>query len=212
MRIYAVADIHGREASMERVMATCPIADPDVLVIAGDITGYGNDETIFQRFDNLSFPVLAIHGNVDHDNLTSVTKLYENIRSLHVREEVVTGVSFVGIGGGLSNPLIENLIHREVSIVKKAAELLNEKSVAVTHTPPWGILDRGFASLHGGSKSLLALIKEKQPRLLICGHIHEHRGKAQVGRTTVVNCSMGIRGAGALIEMYDGQEISVTFL
>ena len=43
------------------------------------------------------------------------------------------------------------------------------------------------------------LILEKQPRMLICGHIHEKPGWALIEKTLVVNCSMGRSGAGALI-------------
>ena len=48
------------------------------------------------------------------------------------------------------------------------------------------------------------LIEEKQPKLLICGHIHEAAGTVKIGETTVVNCSISKTGKGMMIEM--GQE------
>jgi Icc-related predicted phosphoesterase len=40
--------------------------------------------------------------------------------------------------------------------------------------------------------------------VLLCGHIHERRGIAQLGRTLVVNCSVGRGGAGALVTIAPG--------
>ncbi|MCX7635777.1 MAG: hypothetical protein N2Z74_08545, partial [Syntrophales bacterium] len=73
--------------------------------------------------------------------------------------------------------------------------------VLVTHPPPHGVLDEVMGGIHTGSKRLRALIEEKQPRLLICGHIHERPGWAHIGRTVVVNASVGKSGAGALISL-----------
>jgi hypothetical protein len=35
----------------------------------------------------------------------------------------------------------------------------------------------------------------------LCGHIHEDPGFTKIGETTVVNCSMGKRGEGSIIEI-----------
>jgi hypothetical protein len=77
--------------------------------------------------------------------------------------------------------------------------LIQEDSVLVVHPPPYGTLDEGLGNLHAGSRGLRRLILEKQPRMLICGHIHEKPGWAYIGKTLVVNASMGRSGAGALI-------------
>ncbi len=47
----------------------------------------------------------------------------------------------------------------------------------------------------------MTLIEERKPRLLICGHIHERAGVAQVGSTVVVNCAMSRTSAGAIIDL-----------
>ncbi|MCK4467014.1 MAG: hypothetical protein KAU60_01540, partial [Desulfobacterales bacterium] len=48
------------------------------------------------------------------------------------------------------------------------------------------------------------IVVNKQPRLLICGHVHERSGTLFVGETLVVNCSMGRKGAGILINLNKG--------
>jgi hypothetical protein len=45
------------------------------------------------------------------------------------------------------------------------------------------------------------LVDQKQPRLLICGHIHEAAGTSEIGNTTVVNCSIPKTGKGMMIEL-----------
>ena len=64
-------------------------------------------------------------------------------------------------------------------------------------------LNVGFAAGHEG---------DRQPRLFVCGHIHERPGRAVLGKTLVVNCSMGRSGAGAWIEMETDREPAVSML
>ena len=61
--------------------------------------------------------------------------------------------------------------------------------------------DKVFLGMYGGSKELRKLVDKFKPRLVLCGHIHEDPGFTKIGKTTIVNCSMGKRGEGSLIEM-----------
>lgn len=58
--------------------------------------------------------------------------------------------------------------------------------IIVSHAPPFGYLDRTIRGKRG-SKILLKLIRKYKPRLVLCGHIHEARGKAEIGKTKVYN-------------------------
>jgi hypothetical protein len=78
---------------------------------------------------------------------------------------------------------------------------VRRETVLVAHPPPLGVLDRAFGMLHAGSPGLRDLIRQTEPRLLICGHIHEAAGSERMGRTLVVNAAMGRRGGGALIRL-----------
>ena len=62
--------------------------------------------------------------------------------------------------------------------------------VILSHSPPLGILD--FSSVVGyiGSDKVLQILKEKKPKYLFCGHVHEAKGMRKVGQTTVVNLGM----------------------
>jgi len=212
VKIYAVADIHGRKSRLERMRSAVAATRPDLVVMAGDITGFGNQDDLFAGLDSLSIPILAVAGNTDNANLEKEFAKYQNMLSIQLRKEVIDGVSFIGLGGTLSVPFLEKLRPKDNRGLDALAEDLGDEDILVTHTPPWGILDRGFASLHGGSRWLRELLERRHPRLLICGHIHEDRGAAAVEGTTVVNCSMGRKGAGALIEIKKDGVMKIAFL
>ncbi len=212
MKLLAVADIHGRESSIRKIIKACDVSNPELLVISGDITGWGSNEIIYERLNNLSIPVLAVHGNVDADDPAVLTPRYGNIRSLHLRKEIVAGMPFVGWGGGMGAPFVGRFLSGTKAYIETVAAMVQPETILVTHVPPWGILDSGFASFHGGAKTLRSLVESKQPRLLICGHIHEHRGVDRLGKTTVVNCSMGLRGSGAIIYLPRNGEAEIDFL
>jgi Icc-related predicted phosphoesterase len=75
----------------------------------------------------------------------------------------------------------------------------------LSHAPPRdGKLDRTFFGKHVGSTALKQFIDERQPDVVICGHIHEGRGKLTMGRTAIVNCGYGARRYYVLVEI-DGE-------
>jgi uncharacterized protein len=205
MRIYAVADIHGQAHRIEAIIRNIAAIHPDVLVIAGDITGYARDVATIAKLNDVKIPVLAIRGNVDAHDLEWQFHDFDNIRSIHLQEVIKDDISFVGMDGGITIPLLTFLNSVERNALKAIVPLIKRHTVLVTHAPPWGALDKGFGGLHGGSRDLAELILEKQPKVLICGHIHESRGVDHMGETLVVNCSMGHSGAGALIDIAQGQ-------
>ena len=63
-----------------------------------------------------------------------------------------------------------------------------EGAVLVVHSPPKGHVDASSAGDHLGSAAILAAIEAKQPRLAVCGHIHESWGASStIGETPVRN-------------------------
>ena len=67
------------------------------------------------------------------------------------------------------------VVSKDVRIADRL-EMLGEieVSVIVSHSPPWGTnQDIGRGGIHLGSRDLRALIIERRPLLVLCGHIHE---------------------------------------
>ena len=64
-----------------------------------------------------------------------------------------------------------------------------DTDVLVTHTPPYGILDRE-GSIQYGSSELLERVRVIHPRLDLFGHIHKFHGTLSDGVTAFSNAAI----------------------
>lgn len=200
MRIYAVADIHGKPAKIEQIRKVLSERKPDILVVAGDITNYFNANRVVRQLSGLPVPVLGIRGNTDLPKVDRLLAHYPNTSSLHLKDQTISGVRFTGVGGTIPVPFNSRISWREKSIFDRLARLVCEDAVLVAHCPPRGVLDEVLGRFHAGCRRLHQLIAQRQPRLVICGHIHERPGVANIGRTPVVNCCLSRTGRGAVVD------------
>ncbi len=212
MRIYAVADIHGKPARIERIRNVLSGLMPDALVIAGDITNYFNAGSAVAQLNSMPVPVLAIRGNTDLPKVDRLLEQYPNTSSLHLKDQTINGVKFTGVGGTIPVPFNSRISWREKGIFDKLATLVNEDSVLVVHCPPRGVLDQVLGKFHAGSHRLYQLISHRQPRLVICGHIHESPGLAYIGRTPVANSCLSRTGSGAIIDLDSDGAVTINML
>ena len=123
---------------------------------------------------------------------------------MHKNQIEFKGALFTGING--VDDAETELFLMDSSLKK----MVDSVDVLVTHVPPYGFQDAVFLGKHAGSKPLRKIMDLNHPRLVISGHIHEKPGFTSHEQTTIVNCSMGKRGRGALIEL--NEEIKVTML
>ena len=74
-------------------------------------------------------------------------------------------------------------------IVEKAYNSLGniEKKIFISHTPPYGILDRTGSGIRAGSKALRNFIRDADMELVICGHVHEAKGIEKWQGKLIVN-------------------------
>lgn len=77
----------------------------------------------------------------------------------------------------------------EPELAEKWKLIPADTDILLLHGPPHGLGDRTKRGNHTGSPSLVTRIEEVQPKLVICGHIHEARGEYQLGPSCVVNVS-----------------------
>ena len=89
MRIYAVADIHGKPEKIAQVRKKTEALKPDALVVAGDITNYFNPVDVIEQFNHMPAPVLAIRGNTDLSRVDRLLDDYPNTTSLHLKEQKI---------------------------------------------------------------------------------------------------------------------------
>jgi len=200
MRIYAVADIHGKPDKIAMVREKTEDLKPDVLVVAGDITNYFNSADVIEQFNHMPAPVMAIRGNTDLKKVNHLLDYYPNTSSLHLKEQTINGLKFVGVSGTIPVPFSSRIGLHEKRIINALAALVDDNSVLVVHSPPRGVLDDAFGKFHAGCRRLYHLVVQRQPRLVLCGHIHECPGIASIGQTTVVNCCVSRTGRGAMVD------------
>jgi len=89
---------------------------------------------------------------------------------------------------------------KQTEKVKRILKWFNCIDILVCHQPPYGVLDKitakfapkSYQGKHAGSKAVLNYIKEKQPKYVFCGHIHEGKGTKRIGKTEVYN--LGVCG------------------
>jgi Icc-related predicted phosphoesterase len=61
--------------------------------------------------------------------------------------------------------------------------------ITVAHTPPAFCGDKCYDGRCVGSNSVHSWIEENQPRVWLCGHIHEDNSAHKIGETRVFNCA-----------------------
>ncbi len=209
MRIYACADIHGKERHIEAVKHAICEFEPDIAIIAGDIARFFNQASVIASLDTLGLPVYAVTGNSDRAIVKTAIKNATNITSLHMaRVDVTIGgmqKSISGVDGTFPLPFRSKVSIFEARTIRKLDKVASFGGILVVHPPPLGTLDQVFGSrLHAGSGGIARYIEKAKPEIVICGHIHESAGVGNIGETLVINCAMGKNVNGAIIEVDDG--------
>ena len=69
------------------------------------------------------------------------------------------------------------------------AAITEDTDILVTHTPPYGMLDRDGSILYG-SRELLERVRVIHPRLHLFGHIHKSHGTTSDGVTVFSNAAI----------------------
>lgn len=78
----------------------------------------------------------------------------------------------------------------EKQLQKKLKRIDKSTDVLLSHGPPWGVCD-WTGSRHAGSQAMLEAISRIDPRLFLCGHIHEAGGPTLVDGRLLLNATLG---------------------
>ena len=190
MKILAVADFHGSQYRLNIVLENVKKYSPELVIVCGDITQFGPGEVATNFLNQIPVETFAIPGNIDTPDVAEAIDK-SKAKNISLKKLEKNKISFVGIGG-------DSISQSNIRLIEK---LLDEKSVLVSHVPPHGFQDKAFIGMHTGNKDLRKIVDKCKPRLVLCGHIHENPGYTKINNTIVVNCSMGKRGEGAIIEI-----------
>jgi len=182
----AVADIHSRTAAIQAVCDAVERHAPDAIIVAGDLTSYGDAAEVQRVLGSLPGRVLAIPGNLDASRAFEAGIADSHAESLVGKRIEIRGVGIAGLPSRAVTPPTPG-------------------DVLVVHEPPWGLLDEVGGGRHIGFREHLDALRRLRPKVLLCGHCHESPGVVIHGGTSVVNCTLGSGGRGALVEVDGGR-------
>ena len=209
-RVLLLADLHGQYGKLDSFLAL----DPEIVIIAGDITQFGPCEDALELLARIDVPCFAVPGNCDPKELAGALEESEAV-SLHGSCISLGKISLAGVGGSNPTPFgtPNELSEEEIGALLAAATERMEKNVhniLVCHAPPRGTLDRAGPARVGST----SLRKEmKRFDLVCCAHIHEEKGVEEVDGVVVVNPGPASEGNCAIITLGDeARDIRVELL
>lgn len=201
MRLLAFSDLHLDTAAADALIQTGAAAD--LILGVGDFASMHKGlEGIMAHLAPLAEKAIYVPGNNETE---TALRAATDATVLH-GEAVTRGLSIVGLGGAVP-PLPPQVPWPSFDLTEDtAAEMLAplRGDLLLSHAPAKGVVDeiKGGTSL--GSTAVRDWVAEHQPRLMLCGHIHDSWGQeGQIGETRVLN--LGPKGAmidwGATIEV-----------
>ncbi len=194
MKLLVFSDLHSDFRTASKLVELSDTVD--VVVGAGDfcVVRQGLDE-IIAPLSAIKKPAVLVPGNSESaEELLQACRSWESARVLHGSQTTITEIPFFGIGGGI--PVTPFGSWSYDFSEDEAYDLLRDcpsGGVLVSHSPPAGVLDASSDGKSLGSQAVRETINVKQPRLVVCGHIHGSAGQSEhIGKTTVINA--GPRG------------------
>ncbi|MHA2274236.1 MAG: metallophosphatase domain-containing protein [Candidatus Kariarchaeaceae archaeon] len=192
MRLLNIADTHSYQKNFINIYGNLPEAD--IIIHAGDLTNWGGRKELkrFARWWN-ELPYehkILIAGNHDFC-LYDYPEMSELLDGHYLLDSSVT-INGIKFWGSPWTPKFGNwtfMIDR-FEINKKWNKIPSNVDILITHGPPFGY---GDFEIHTksrvGCEHLYEKILEIQPKLHICGHIHEDFGIRRIKNTTTINAS-----------------------
>jgi uncharacterized protein len=189
MKILCFSDLHrDQEAAARLVLASQHV---DCVIGAGDFAtcrkGIADTLEILTQIEK---PSVLVPGNGESvEELRQAALGWKFARVLHGDGCEIDGMAFWGVGGGIPVTPFGDWSYDFNE--QQAQELLADcpvGGVLVVHSPPFNTVDHDSAGKVRGSKSIREAVELKQPRLVVCGHIHGDWGKqARVGDSLILN-------------------------
>jgi len=187
MKILAFSDLHLARARAARLVEAS--AEADLVIGAGDFCIKRNMlDDAMALLAGIEAPFVMVPGNNESEaELRSAAP--QGATVLHGTGCEIGGLRFFGLGYGVPvTPFGEwscDLSEAEAEPMLAACE---GADVLVLHSPPKGVADLTADGLSAGSVAIRAAIERVQPKLAVCGHIHDSWGReGRIGATRVVN-------------------------
>ena len=189
LKILAFSDLHCDIAAATDIVCHAP--DVDWVIGAGDFATMrrGLERTI-EVLKAITRPTFIVPGNGESfEELQDACRGWSAVHVLHGNGVEVDGLSVFGIGGAI--PVTPfgawSYDFSEVQAVQLLADC-PPRCVLVSHSPPHGVCDLSSGGQHLGSTTIRSVIERLQPRLVVCGHIHDSwRQRQSIGPSDIIN-------------------------
>ena len=213
MKLLVISDLHAHNDVLDKLDAQ--FKEADAVIFGGDFAECFKPETGKAALDALCAKhenIFSVLGNCDNEDfLEEMEKADVSVEKVLVYFE---GLGIVGSGGGTyftgktEFERTEDEILSDFDVVCNAIKENNDEKLwnnllLISHNPPKAeIVDKVNESLHAGSQKFTDFIKEKQPLVVVCGHIHEGTGIEKIGNTVVINPgAVGEKGTYVWLEI-----------
>jgi Icc-related predicted phosphoesterase len=192
MQALVFSDIHGDWRALERLLSV----EADYYFAAGDLATWS-------RGLDLAGPILnrragrmyVLPGNHESERDVAAMCSRHELTAFHGQSIEIAGCHVAGLGYSSPTPFNTPGEYSEEEIARRLAQFSAlTPLVLICHCPPKPtILDEIGEGRHAGSTAVKSFIDRYQPKLVVCGHIHETEGvRAEIGSTVAVNA--GKRG------------------
>lgn len=188
MRILASADLHGFHDVYDWLVEVGAVEQPEGVLLAGDLLGFpdgfdtveeaqaADAQDVVRRLAEVDCPIFYVMGN---DDWVDLNPSVSNIQSVHGRRVSFGDFNVVGYQytlpfmGGIN----EKPEHEMEQDLVELQNLVDQRTVLVTHGPAYRALDKVTIGGHAGSISLRKLVDRYSPRVHIHGHLHYWFGR-----------------------------------
>ncbi|WP_442506326.1 metallophosphoesterase family protein [Novipirellula sp. SH528] len=189
MKYLCFSDLHCDKSAAEKLVTMSE--NVDVVIGAGDFANQhrGISDTL-NILSAIRKPSVLVPGNGEtFEELKEAAKAWEAATVLHGNGCELAGVHFWGVGGGIPvTPFGEWSYDFDED---QAADMLAgcpQEGILVVHSPPIDSVDHDTGGRVRGSKAIRGVVEAREPKLVVCGHIHSDWGKqVQIGPSLVLN-------------------------
>jgi uncharacterized protein len=200
LRVLAFSDVHRDLDACASLVARS--SEADLVVGAGDFASIheGLEETL-GALAGIEAALMMVPGNNEtEDELTSAVadaKLPATV--VHGAAPPTDRLRVFGLGAGIpTTPWDWSFDLTEEEAAERLKDCPEGLDLLILHSPPHGHCDTSGGGDHLGSRAILEAIESKQPKVAVCGHIHDSWGaESRIGDTQVFN----LGPAGRMIEI-----------
>ncbi|MEL7256532.1 MAG: metallophosphoesterase family protein [Pseudomonadota bacterium] len=187
MKIMAFSDLHHNRSKADILVEASATAD--LVIGAGDFCNHrtGLPEAM-NLLTGIKAPMIVVPGNAESaEELRDAAHTSTTV--LHGSACTINGIKIFGLGYGVpTTPFGDWSCDLSEAEAEKALSTCETADILILHSPPKGVADLTSAGMSVGSTAIRDAITRIQPKLAVCGHIHDSWGQTgQIGATHVVN-------------------------